>query len=106
MKTTLAALLALVMLALGGTLGFYFGTVRAKRFLPTTSGTSTTLAVAPFVGKFQIVSGEYIFHSGQSETKENGVFRINTETGEASAYVQLVDANGKLQTYWNPIEQH
>jgi hypothetical protein len=106
MKTIIAIALGFVLLAVGGCTGFYFGAARAKRLaLAVEAGNAPVESAIPAtVGKFQIVTGEYIFHSG-SEDKEKGVFRVNTETGETFLYVQLVDANGKLETYWSPIEQ-
>jgi hypothetical protein len=107
MKTITAVLLAFVMLAVGGCIGFYFGAARTKRSALTLAAGSTPTAsvVAPAVGKFQIVPGEYVHTSGNTGTVQRGVFRINTETGEASLYQDFVDTNGKLQMFWGSVDE-
>jgi hypothetical protein len=106
MKTTITLVLALVMLAVGGCIGFYFGAARAKR--PTRAITATTMPTATVatagIGKFQIVSGEYIYAVGERGTPQHGVFRVNTETGEAELFREFIDDKGALKLFWDHIE--
>ena len=106
MKTIISIVVGFALLAVGGCTGFYFGAAHAKRLALAVEARNAPVesAVPASVGKFQIVTGEYISHSG-SEDKEKAVFRVNTETGETFMYIQLVNANGKLETYWSPIDQ-
>jgi hypothetical protein len=106
MKTTIAALLAIVMLAVGGCIGFYFGLGHTKRPASTIAATTvpTASAAASGIGKFLIVSGEYIYAVGEKGTPQRGVFRINTETGESELFREFVDDKGALKLFWDHIE--
>jgi len=106
MKTTITALLAFVLLAVGGCIGFYFGATHAKRstLAVATPGTPATSIAPSGTGKFQIVPGEYIFTSGDRGTTQHGMFRINTETGETELFREYIDSSGKLKPFWDRIE--
>ena len=106
MKTTMALVLAFVMLAVGGCIGFYFGATQAGRSALALATTSTPVAgvTASGVGKFQIVSGEYLYNSGNSGSPRRGVFKVNTETGESELFREFVDDKGGLKLFWDKIE--
>lgn len=110
MKTTRTVLLAFVIAVTGGCIGAYLGLTYPRNHTAPIQANATRPATAsatdaPAIGKFQIVPGEYVFDSGKAQTITRGTFRINTETGEASLYEYFTDANGKLQMFWNQIDE-
>jgi hypothetical protein len=107
MKTTMALVLAFVMLVAGACFGYYFGALHGKRNARSISATAEPVPTTGGVpiGKFQIVPGEYLYTSGNTGTTQHGMFRINTETGEAGLYREFVDEKGKLQMFWTQIDQ-
>jgi hypothetical protein len=102
MRTTVAVLLIVSALIVGGCAGGYFGVLYARSKVPPALPSVTTTG-AEVPAKFQLVSGEYVFETKGTQVKERGVFRINTETGQTSLFVYMVDPKGLLQMYWSEI---
>lgn len=103
MRTIVAILLIVSALIVGGCAGGYFGVLYARRNAASALPSVTTPNVeAP--SKFQIVPSEYVFETRDTQVKEHGIFRINTQTGETSLFVYMMDSKG-LQMYWSEIAE-
>ena len=56
-------------------------------------------------GKFQIVSAPYYYTTANARIQFQGVFRIDTQTGETWEWQARPDDKGIAIRYWNPIQE-
>jgi len=83
MKTTIFAVLLFMLVLLG---------ISYAQSRSTTNGSL-----------FQIVSGDFLMEGRTASSRQPGVFRINTATGQTSIFVHVVDDQGKLREFWQEI---
>lgn len=55
-------------------------------------------------GRYQLFTGEHLVFSDGIATMQKAIMRIDTETGQAYYWVDS-QKDGKLLTFWHPIDQ-
>jgi hypothetical protein len=105
MKTVTVVLIAVLA---GACLGGYAGFRYAQSKGPTVSKDNHP-NVGESSGRFQLIPGEYVWEGMDKEghvtqTKEHGVFRIDTQTGDTSLFTYTSGPEG-LRMYWAPMTQ-
>ncbi len=55
------------------------------------------------VGRFQLVTGQYVLSFNDSTSTVHGLFRIDTATGETKQFLAGTSKDGSTYAIWGPI---
>jgi len=70
----------------------------------TGRGPSQTASTQAAVGRYQLLTGEYIYNA-ETPVNSKAVFRIDTVTGRTSLYSVGRDNQGRYVEYWHQIDE-
>ncbi|MBI3365095.1 MAG: hypothetical protein HY033_09335 [Ignavibacteriae bacterium] len=92
---------AIIVSAVAGMLFFTGGLILFAQSWKDTRQTQNSLSA----GRYQLFQGVYSISLKPESVKEEGVFKIDTQTGSVWVYLAGQDSNGTSYSEWNLIKE-